>query len=954
MAKAKIETKTYLQFNFNALYKPAHLISIVKVEKSISGINIKNELLTKTGLEAVKGVEPLLYNTFLECTHPNLEYSLKRIENTYYKLNPHKSQEEFCAENYEKHVYDLIRSLYYNISQIKCYHLIKKENKNVVNSPCSFSKLTPQLSFKIIKKSNYLAIQTFIKLNDSLYELEQFVYVKFLLFNNNEYFCLKLTESKTLQWLAGIDFTQVGTTEEMFVQNVLTKLEENYAVDRNNLITKNIVEVLPESRIYFSEISGQFLMLTPQFEYDGILVEGLFKEMDIKKRGGTEFEIIRNKESETAFKKELESLHPNFKTQYNGYYYLSFSEAQKKQWFLRVYQQLLANDVKLVGMDMLKHFKYSDKKINTTETFISSNENHIELELKVCFDKESIPLIELQKTLRNGQEALLLKDGSIGVITSEWIAKYGLMLKHAQIEKTSIKVPKWLYVLDKETPNEEAKSVVPKGWRKRWASWLKTTDEVYKLPDGINATLRPYQQKGYEWLRLLNELGAGACLADDMGLGKTLQTICFLTYQMKINHLSHALIVCPTSLMYNWQAELQKFAPHLITHIYHGATRKKEDFESSHNTIFITSYGTLRSDEEFMQQFSFCTIILDESHNIKNPSSLSAKAVHKLNGLSRITLSGTPIMNNTFDLYSQVNFALPGLFGSREFFKREYADPIDIDRNPEKIEALKKLTAPFILRRTKEQVAKDLPPKTESILWCQMDANQRYVYNDILNQVRGNVMGLIKVQGLGKSKMHVLQAILKLRQVCNSPILLKDHQYSAFDESIKTKELMDELLNNLGNHKVLVFSQFTTMLDLLSNELDKNKISHFTLTGATPAKERQQMVDDFSKEESKVNVFLLSLKAGNTGLNLTAADYVFLFDPWWNTAVEQQAIDRTHRIGQTKNVFAYKMICKNTIEERIIQLQEKKKKISEELITEDDGFVKSLSVEDIEFLFTSN
>ena len=326
--------------------------------------------------------------------------------------------------------------------------------------------------------------------------------------------------------------------------------------------------------------------------------------------------------------------------------------------------------------------------------------------------------------------------------------------------------------------------------------------------------------------------------------------------------------------------------------------------------------------------------------------------VIKLRAVFRVALSGTPVVNNTFDLYTQLNFAVPGLFGSREFFKREYADPIDNKQDEEKIATLKKLTAPFILRRTKEQVAKDLPEKTESILWCEMTGLQRTVYEDILAQTRSSIFLEIKKSGLSKSKLSILQAMTKLRQVCSSPLLLPDKELQHCTESIKSEVLMEELNNILGSHKALVFSQFSSMLHLLAGECKKRGLDFYHFDGQTPPAKRTEMVNAFQKEDNKVNLFLISLKAGNTGLTLTSADYVFLFDPWWNTAVEAQAIDRTHRIGQTKNVFAYKMICKDTIEEKIINLQQKKKKLSEDLVAADEGFAKSLTEEDVQYLFS--
>lgn len=481
-------------------------------------------------------------------------------------------------------------------------------------------------------------------------------------------------------------------------------------------------------------------------------------------------------------------------------------------------------------------------------------------------------------------------------------------------------------------------------------NWQQSETPLYPLPAAIHASLRTYQQKGYEWMRLLDEIEAGVFLADDMGLGKTLQTICYMAWLAENRKQGNILIICPASLVYNWQNEIRKFAPRLTTVVYHGSTREESLFEHEGVQIIISTYGTIRSDEAFILTQSLVAVILDESHTIKNPSSQITKLIHQLNAEKRVVLSGTPVMNNTTDLFSQLHFVLPGMFGSREFFKREYADPIDLQRDEKKIAALKKLTAPFILRRTKEQVARDLPPKTEITLWCQMDSEQQTAYNDIRDSVKGTLSDIIKKQGLQKSKLQVLEGILKLRQLCNSPELVEDYKNNNIP-SVKLNSLISELENNLADHKVLVFSQFTSMLDILSEEMNKRGLSHLMLTGATPPKERDRLVQLFNQEAHESRIFLLSLKAGNAGLNLTAADYVFLFDPWWNHAVEQQAIDRTHRIGQQKSVFAYKMICRDTIEEKIMQLQDRKKNLSKELIPEEEGFVKALSEADVQFLF---
>ena len=313
-------------------------------------------------------------------------------------------------------------------------------------------------------------------------------------------------------------------------------------------------------------------------------------------------------------------------------------------------------------------------------------------------------------------------------------------------------------------------------------------------------------------------------------------------------------------------------------------------------------------------------------------------------------LSGTPIQNNTYDLYAQFHFINPGLLGNREFFKTEFANPIDRNNDTEKSAQLRRLIYPFMLRRTKAQVEVDLPDKTETVLWCEMGKEQRAVYNDYKNYYRNALMEKIAEVGMAKAGMYVLEGLLRLRQVCDSPQLVKDNEVTT-NKSIKIDELLREIEENSGGHKLLVFSQFTEMLHLIEENLRSQKVDYVYLDGSTPAQKRKEAVQTF-QEDPDIRVFLISLKAGGVGLNLTAADYVYIVDPWWNPAVEQQAIDRTHRIGQVNKIFAYKMICKDTVEEKILQLQQRKKQLANELVTEDAGFIKKLTKDDIAFLFS--
>jgi len=835
---------------------------------------------------------------------------------------------------------------------MKWYHKIKAADK-FRTGPCKINAIKPRLQFEVIKEKEALILRTNVMINDIICPLQDFNRFHFLLEKNNEYHLLGFKDFQTLEWLAENNPLKYSTSPQLLAQHILAKLEPDYNVNRNGLFSQNNIITVPVNRVMLSEISGSFLVLTPQWLYESFLIEGEFKDTYETVRNGEAYVVTRNREAEYEFTSLLVSLHPNFSKQLNGYYYLSFAEAQKKQWFLKVYHELLERNIQVVGMDMLQHFRYSPNKIETDLVITENDDQTLTLQLTIRFGKEEVLLLELQKMLLSGQRAILLKDGSLGVPGDEWIHQYGTIIKHGKIHGRAITVARWMALNEQDSANdnEVLKPVLKKAWWEKWQRWQEAESSIYEVPAEIQATLRPYQKKGYEWMRLLSEAGAGACLADDMGLGKTLQTICFIASLVEQYSMQKHIIICPSSLIYNWLHELQKFAPQLRAMIYHGAQRNFELVVSGNDHIILTTYGTLRSDIDKISEIPFGVAVIDESHNIKNPSALITRAVNQLHAVSRIALSGTPVMNNTFDLYAQLSFLLPGMFGSREFFKSEYADAIDRDHDPEKIKTLQRLTAPFILRRTKEQVASDLPDKIETILWCEMGADQTAAYESIKEKVRSSIFLDIKEKGLNSGKLSVINGMLKLRQVCNSCELVKDEDLFTYD-SIKTEILVAELQNIIASHKALVFSQFTSMLDLLEIGFQKNQIPYCRLDGNTPTAMRQVLVDSFQDDNAIERVFLVSLKAGNAGLNLTAADYVFLFDPWWNTAVQQQAIDRTHRIGQTKNVFAYKMICKNTIEEKIIQLQQRKGKLAEELIGGEEGFVKALNENDIEFLFS--
>ncbi|MBK6496936.1 MAG: DEAD/DEAH box helicase [Saprospiraceae bacterium] len=558
---------------------------------------------------------------------------------------------------------------------------------------------------------------------------------------------------------------------------------------------------------------------------------------------------------------------------------------------------------------------------------------------------------DIRKAIMNGQSFVVLGDGSFGMLPEEWIKKYSNLFKFGIDEKDGLKVSKKQFNIVEMLFDQidDADILAEIEEKKRKLLYIEDV-KTQPIPANINAQLRPYQETGYQWMQVLDEISWGGCLADDMGLGKTLQTITFLSYIKDKYNGPTSLIICPTSLIYNWESELKKFAPELKYHIFYGLGRTFSDEHFNDYDIIISSYGIVRNDIETLVKFQWEYVILDESQAIKNPDAISTKAVQLLQARNKFILSGTPLQNNTFDIFAQFNFLNPGLLGGKEFFRQEFANPIDKNGDKDAGLMLRKLIKPFMLRRTKAEVATDLPEKTETILWCQMDKNQKTLYDEYKDYYRHALMQKIETDGIAKSGVYILEGLLRLRQICDDPRLVKDKDTKPF-KGVKIKELVREIQENMGNHKMLVFSQFTEMLALIREEMNENKIKYCYLDGSTPATQRREQVDIF-QSDADINVFLISLKAGGVGLNLTEADYVYIVDPWWNPAVEQQAIDRTHRIGQKNKIFAYKMICKDSVEEKIITLQEKKLSISKEIVQEDTAFFKSLSKDDISFLFS--
>lgn len=480
---------------------------------------------------------------------------------------------------------------------------------------------------------------------------------------------------------------------------------------------------------------------------------------------------------------------------------------------------------------------------------------------------------------------------------------------------------------------------------KQLLEYLKNPDKTnWELPNGMEDILRPYQITGYRWLCSLAHYGMGGILADDMGLGKTLQTI---TYVLA-NPGTRTLIVCPTSLAYNWQDEFSKFAPQIATQIISGTPQERADLmqQSTDVPVWITTYPLIRKDVDLYKAQIFDACFIDEAQFIKNPTSLGAKAVKAVQAKHRFALTGTPIENTLSELWSIFDFVMPGFFGRYRQFEECYEKPILRDHDSVQMQKLRRKIRPFVLRRMKKEVLTELPDKIETRRMAEMGAKQRKIYESYLTRIQMELAG-DEENTPGGNRMQVLAALTRLRQICCHPATFASNYHGG---SGKLDLLMEQLPDILeGGHSVIVFSQFTSMLSIIAHELKQRNIPFFYLAGSTSAQERKREVKEFNRGE--VKVFLISLKAGGTGLNLTGADTVIHFDPWWNPAVEDQATDRAYRIGQKKKVQVIKYVMKDSIEEKIYELQKRKKQLSDQLIQAGESFVTQLTMEEIKELF---
>lgn len=871
----------------------------------------------------------------------------------------HQEEDDLPAETKElvaEYLFPRLKQLYTPRETAPLYYLLPegKSFKTANLQPLTIADTEARPLFNVKKNGDY---QIICKVQAGIMEYSmddnESVSPLFFLYNH-QLFLWKNNEVVHLveKFLPGGRMTVPAEEWAKTLQEFVMPLAREYKVDFDRSLIQEVKDGDPEVKLFLVE-KGDFLVFQPSFSYKGYETKSRDRDEIVVPQGEKLLIVHRNREAENAFIAKLQALHSNFIVhEDNGSLVLKGTDVLKNNWFFLFVDAMKEMHTPVFGFEALKNFRFNTAKPQT-RIFISSNTDWFDAKVDIVFGDQKVTVAEVKRALANKQQFVQLNDGTLGILPEEWLKKYSLLFRVGEGNSNNLKLSRYhLSVVDELYENrDEEELVVQLEEKYERLRQFNTINEI-DPPATLKPILRPYQIAGFQWLNYLKEVNWGGILADDMGLGKTVQALSFLEHfradigqgQVK------ALVVCPTTLIYNWESEIRKFTPKLTYRIHHGATRTRLREEILDHNVTITTYGTLRSDIKLLMSVNFDYVILDESQAIKNPSSKVTKAACLLNARHRLCMSGTPLQNNTFDIFAQMHFLNPGMLGTMEFFRQEFAIPIDKFGEQDRKEHLRKILYPFILRRTKEQVAKDLPEKQEMILWCEMEDEQRKIYDAYRNDFRDKILGTIQEQGIQRSQLTILQGLMKLRQICDSPAILNEEEKFE-NHSIKLEEIGREITENISNHKALIFSQFLGMLALIKGKLDELGVKYEYFDGSTSAPDREKAIQRFQNDDS-VRVFLISLKAGGVGLNLTAADYVYIVDPWWNPAVEQQAIDRTHRIGQTKNIFAYRMICKDTIEDKILQLQEKKRALAKELIADDTSFVKSLTREDVEYLFS--
>jgi non-specific serine/threonine protein kinase len=767
------------------------------------------------------------------------------------------------------------------------------------------------------------------------------------------HYLVPVENPEALKFLSYLPLTIPAGGEQEFRSRFLHPIVERLPL-HGDVVTWTDVDTNPVPRLYLSDDKGA-LRAVLKFGYDAYEVDvdaktGSFTMQDVSNSWGM-VRIHRRWIEEDRYYQLLTDVRFGLKRSTKLHQVGGFelrSRMHPFDFLIHAIPRLVEAGFVVYGEESLKTARVN-RYAPTISLNISSGVDWFDVNAEVHFGDQKVDLQAVRRALRKKERYVKLADGSVGQIPDDWLERYKKLFDLAEETETGLRVRDYHLPLVDTLLEDAGESQVSDefiGRRDR----LRSFDHIQPqpVPAGFSGELRPYQVSGLEWLHFLHEYGFGGCLADDMGLGKTIQLLAFLQSLREQGKLEGtSLLVVPKSLIANWLREAERFTPGLRFLEYIGNSRKKDAEVFKDYDVILTTYGTMLRDIDFLRKVEFLYVVLDESQNIKNPLAQSSKAARLVNARHRLVMTGTPVQNNTFELWSQFAFLNPGLLGSMDYFRHEFVTPIESKTSEKTVQLLRRLVYPFILRRTKEQVAPELPPRTERVLYIDMEPAQRKLYNHTRDYYRGKLLGMIEEEGMDDARMKILEGLLRLRQLCIHPRLMDDN----YRGSSPKFDVLLETIENLHSegHKALIFSQFVKTLHLLQVELDQRHIPYAYLDGQTV--DRQAQVDLFQNDPA-IPLFLISLKAGGVGLNLTSADYVIHIDPWWNPAVEMQAADRAHRIGQDKPVFIYKIIARNSVEEKILELQEHKKELVDKLIGAEGSFFKSITKEDVKALFT--
>ncbi len=744
-----------------------------------------------------------------------------------------------------------------------------------------------------------------------------------------------------------------------FIYEELPKLRKVIDVNIDENISKLMLEERPPLNIVTMGIDyDQSLKATLEFEYDGVRVP--FSKTSEKtpyitvKKQGEDFVywIKRN------YKHEIEAYNMLLACRFVPMQTNNLAlEKENAIDFYNYYIKQAGEGWKFVEKDDISFFKLMDEPFRMCAKidFSQESQDSFEIQLYGRVGEEIINFDEVYDTIQSGEKYSRIR--SLGFVEFPAQNIYAMMRAFNSFDvyrndENKFTVKTYRAGLISELKNLDVELVLSDEFKTFWEQMSTfSTHDGTNLPTHATAEFREYQLKGFGWLWFMYKYGLNGILADDMGLGKTLQALTVLQKAKEVDGSMPTLVICPTTVVFNWESEIQKFAPELTCLKLAGSDRKNHFKEIPNYDVVITSYALIRRDIRHFKDINFRYIILDESQNIKNAMSQTAQAVKQLQANHKLALSGTPIENKLEELWSVFDFLMPGFLLSVAEFNARYVNPI-MERQDKTVEKRLKLQIyPFILRRMKRDVAKDLPDKVENIAYCELTDEQKDFYLQVLDSTKEELFKSIEQNGLEKSRLSIFSALLRLRQICCHPRLYDKENVKHIMSSgkfEKLKSMLEEIISE--GHRVLLFSQFVNMLDIVKGWLEREGIEYEYLTGKT--KDRQAAVEHFNN--SKIPIFLISLKAGGTGLNLTGADYVIHYDPWWNPAVEDQATDRAYRIGQTKKVFVYRLITKNTVEEKIQKLKTIKRNLVDSVISVDRNIVKSLTMDDIREIFSAD